>query len=138
MRNIIDILWKREPATEDFGPGEAAEAAFALLDTVPETAEAETGLDSVQRLGQENETFRLLFLNAQSKIDELDKLKSSFDQLSAPLERNLRTIESLKIENSGLRSGLVEARDKISLLRKEVAGFERKLDNLENLSLIHI
>jgi crescentin len=135
MRNIIDILWKREPIAPDFGPGEAAEAAFALLDTVPETAEAETGLDSVQRLGQENETFRLLFLNAQSKIDELDKLKSSFDQLSAPLERNLRNIESLKIENSGLRSGLVEARDKISLLRNEVAGFERKLDNLENEKL---
>jgi len=135
MRNIIDILWKREPTTPDFGPGEAAEAAFALLDMVPETAEAETGLDSVQRLGQENETFRLLFLNAQSKIDELDKLKSSFDQLSAPLERNLRTIEGLKIENSGLRSGLVEARDKISLLRNEVAGFERKVDTLESEKL---
>ena len=135
MRNIIDILWKREPTTPDFGPGEAAEAAFALLDAVPDTAETETGLDSVQRLGQENETFRLLFLNAQSKIDELDKLKVSFDQLSAPLERNLRTIEGLKIENSGLRSGLVEARDKISLLRNEVASFERKVDGLEGEKL---
>jgi len=135
MRNIIDILWKREPETPELAPGEAAEAAFALLDAVPEKAETETGLDSVQRLGQENETFRLLFLNAQSKIDELDKLKTSFDQLSAPLERNLRTIEGLKIENSGLRSGLVEARDKISLLRNEVAGFERKVENIESEKL---
>ena len=135
MRNIIDILWKREPTNPDFGTGEAAEAAFALLDAVPDTAEPETGLDSVQRLGQENETFRLLFLNAQSKIDELDKLKASFDQLSAPLERNLRTIEGLKIENSGLRSGLVEARDKISLLRNEVSSFERRVDSLEGEKL---
>ena len=135
MRNIIDILWKREPTPTDFGSGEAAEAAFALLDAVPDTAEAETGLDSVQRLGQENETFRLLFLNAQSKIDELDKLKSSFEQLSAPLERNLRTIEGLKIENTGLRSGLVEARDKITLLRNELASLERKADHLEGEKL---
>ncbi len=132
MRNIIDILWKRDPSSPDLGQGEAAEAAFALLDTPAEAAEAETGLDSVQRLGQENETFRLLFLSAQSKIDELEKLKSAFDLLSMPLERNLRTIEGLKIENTGLRSGLVEARDKIGLLRSDVASFERRVDGLEN------
>jgi|APCry1669189241_1035207.scaffolds.fasta_scaffold00974_4 crescentin len=131
MRNIIDILWKRDPSSPDLEQSEAVEAAFALLDAPTEAAEAETGLDSVQRLGQENETFRLLFLSAQTKIDELEKLKSAFDLLSAPLERNLRTIEGLKIENTGLRSGLMEARDKIGLLRSDVAAFERKVDGLE-------
>jgi len=135
MRSIIDILWKRDNNSPETQAGDAAEAAFALLDATPELAEPESGLDSIQRLGQENETFRLLFLSAQNKIDELEKLKVAFDQLNGPLERNLRTIEGLKIENTGLRSGLVEARDKITLLRNEVAAFERKLDELDNEKL---
>ena len=33
MRKIIDILWKREAETPNLAAGQAAEAAFALLDT---------------------------------------------------------------------------------------------------------
>jgi crescentin len=131
MRKFIDILLKREADTREISSGEAAEAAFAILDASPDSSEEVIGLDSVQKLGQENETFRLLFLNAQQKVDELDRLKESFSALATPLERNLRSIEQLKIENSGLRSGLVEAREKITLLRTEIAGLERGIGDLE-------
>jgi len=132
MRNIMDILWKREQNSLQSQAKGAAEAAFALLDVSPDLTEPESGLDSIQRLGQENETFRLLFLSAQNKIDELEKLKAAFYQLNGPLERNLRTIENLKIENTGLRSGLFEAREKMTQLRNDVALFERKLDELDH------
>jgi len=131
MRKFIDILLKRETDTREISSGEAAEAAFAILDASPDSSEEVIGLDSVQKLGQENETFRLLFLNAQQKVDELDRLKESFSALATPLERNLRSIEQLKIENSGLRSGLVEAREKITLLRTEIASLERGIGDLE-------
>ena len=71
MRKIIDILWKRDAEMPNLAAGQAAEAAFALLDAA-ETKEEETlaGLDSVQKLGQENESLRLLFIEAQRKVDD--------------------------------------------------------------------
>ena len=133
MRKIIDILWKRDAEMPNLAAGQAAEAAFALLDAA-ETKEEETlaGLDSVQKLGQENESLRLLFLEAQRKVDELEKLKAGFYAISEPLERSLRSHETIKVENAGLRSGLVEARGTITLLRNEIASFERRVDELQN------
>ncbi len=133
MRKIIDILWKREAESPNLMAGQAAEAAFALLDTAePQAPDLMTGLDSVQKLGQENESLRLLFLEAQRKVDELEKLKSSFYAIGEPLSRSLLTHESLKVENAGFRSGLVEARGTITLLRNEIAAFERRVDELQN------
>lgn len=133
MRKIIDILWKREAEAPDLAAGQAAEAAFALLDTAGQpSTDQPSGLESVQQLGQENESLRLLFLEAQRKVDELEKLKTSFYAIGEPLGRSLLNHESLKVENAGFRSGLVEARNTIILLRNEIAAFERRVDELQN------
>lgn len=87
------------------------------------------------QLGQENEAFRLMFMEAQRRIDELDALRTSFNQLAQPLDRNLRAIEQKKFENASLRAHLSDARARSELMRGELIRFEKRVDSLETEKL---
>ena len=105
MRNIIDILWNRN--TEQTESQSERSLSFELP-PLPENFSSNEAADveEVVQLGQENEAFRQLFMEAQRRIDDLEALRTSFSQLAAPLDRNLRTIELEKVENASLRAGV--------------------------------
>ena len=130
MRNIIDILWNRnaeQPELQSERP-----LSFELPPLPENFSSNETAdVEEVVQLGQENEAFRLMFMDAQRRISDLDALKESFNQLAGPLDRNLRTIEQEKVENASLRAHLSDSRARSELMRGELIRFEKRVDTLE-------
>ena len=134
MRNIIDILWNRN--TEQTESQSERSLSFELPPLPENFSSNETAdVEEVVQLGQENEAFRQLFMEAQRRIDDLEALRASFSQLAAPLDRNLRTIELEKVENASLRAHLSDSRARGELMRGELIRFEKRVDSLETEKL---
>ena len=155
MRNIVNVLWNRTGQAPDGTTPEDPSQRYALPlspeaerlqpEWVPvERVQAERSqvernqraaqqpsaydddsVETIVRLGQENESLRLMFDETRRRLNDLDRLKSSFDLLVDPFEKNLRTIEGLKVENSGLRTNLNELRNRFDTVQNELARTER-------------
>ena len=75
-----------EPAAPTDNPLELDEELFSALGT---------------QFGSENETLRNLLLDANSKINELDTIKSAVGKLVDPVSKALRDFEAEKTEKVG-------------------------------------
>ena len=78
------------------------------------------------KVGGENESLRNLLLDANSKIGELDSIKSAFDRLVDPVSKALRAYEAEKSEKTGLQTMLNNTRTAYGKLRNEAADLEKK------------
>src|SRR5664279_907159 len=79
------------------------------------------------RMGGENEALRNLLLDANSKINELDTIKSAVGKLVEPVGKALRDFEAEKTEKVGLQTVLNNTRTAYGKLRNEVGDLEKKL-----------
>jgi len=84
------------------------------------------------QVGGENESLRNLLLDANSKIGELDTIKSAFDKLVDPVSKALRAYESEKSEKAGLQTVLNNTRTAYGKLRNEVADIAKKAAGAES------
>ena len=84
------------------------------------------------QVGGENELLRTLLLDANSKISELDTIKSAFDKLVDPVSKALRAYESEKSEKAGLQTVLNNTRTAYGKLRNEVADLAKKAAGAES------
>lgn len=101
-----------EPAAPTDNPLELDEELFSALGT---------------QFGSENETLRNLLLDAHSKINELDTIKSAVGKLVDPVSKALRDFEAEKTEKVGLQTVLNNTRTAYGKLRNEVGDIEKKL-----------
>jgi crescentin len=101
-----------EPATASENPLELDEELFSSLGA---------------RMGGENEALRNLLLDANSKINELDTIKSAVGKLVEPVGKALRDFEAEKTEKVGLQTVLNNTRTAYGKLRNEVGDLEKKL-----------
>jgi len=101
-----------EPAAPSDNPLELDEELFSALGT---------------QFGSENETLRNLLLDANSKINELDTIKSAVGKLVDPVSKALRDFEAEKTEKVGLQTVLNNTRTAYGKLRNEVGDIEKKL-----------
>jgi crescentin len=79
------------------------------------------------QLGGENEALRNLLLDANSKINELDTIKTAVGKLVDPVSKALRDFEAEKTEKVGLQTVLNNTRTAYGKLRNEVGDLEKKL-----------
>ncbi|MFM8701935.1 MAG: hypothetical protein ACKOC1_11140 [Hyphomicrobiales bacterium] len=129
MRKIIDILWNRNAEPGQLPDEPRISDEFSAEPAISGNDAA--GMEEVTQLGQENEAFRQLFMDAQRRIDDLEGLRAAFGQLAAPLERSLRQVELEKVENASIRANLSDARARNELMRGELVRFEKRVDVLE-------
>ncbi len=101
-----------EPAAASENPLEIDEELFSALGA---------------QLGGENEALRNLLLDANSKINELDTIKSAVGKLVDPVSKALRDFEAEKTEKVGLQTVLNNTRTAYGKLRNEVGDLEKKL-----------
>lgn len=101
-----------EPAAASENPLELDEELFSSLGA---------------RMGGENEALRNLLLDANSKINELDTIKSAVGKLVEPVGKALRDFEAEKTEKVGLQTVLNNTRTAYGKLRNEVGDLEKKL-----------
>ncbi|MGH6725373.1 MAG: hypothetical protein ACREB8_02360 [Pseudolabrys sp.] len=101
-----------EPAAVSENPFELDEELFSVLGA---------------QLGGENEALRNLLLDANSKINELDSIKSAVGKLVNPVSKALRDFEAEKTEKVGLQTVLNNTRTAYGKLRNEVGDIEKKL-----------
>ena len=87
------------------------------------------------KVGGENESLRNLLLDANSKIGELDSIKSAFDRLVDPVSKALRAYEAEKSEKTGLQTMLNNTRTAYGKLRNEAADLEKKATAAESEGL---
>jgi crescentin len=78
------------------------------------------------RLGEENEAVRMLLLDAEHKIGELDTIKVSIAKLLDPVSSTLRNYEETKGEKLILQRALNNAQDVCTKLREELAVMQKK------------
>ena len=79
------------------------------------------------QFGGENEALRNLLLDANSKINELDTIKSAVGKLVDPVSKALRDFEAEKTEKVGLQTVLNNTRTAYGKLRNEVGDLEKRL-----------
>ena len=101
-----------EPAATSDNPLELDEELFSALGN---------------QLGGENEALRNLLLDANSKINELDTIKTAVGKLVDPVSKALRDFEAEKTEKVGLQTVLNNTRTAYGKLRNEVGDLEKKL-----------
>ncbi len=101
-----------EPAATSDNPLELDEELFSALGA---------------QLGGENEALRNLLLDANSKIGELDTIKTAVGKLVDPVSKALRDFEAEKTEKVGLQTVLNNTRTAYGKLRNEVGDLEKKL-----------
>ncbi len=101
-----------EPAATSDNPLELDEELFSALG---------------DQLGGENEALRNLLLDANSKINELDTIKTAVGKLVDPVSKALRDFEAEKTEKVGLQTVLNNTRTAYGKLRNEVGDLEKKL-----------
>ena len=78
------------------------------------------------KLGEENEAVRMLLLDAEHKIGELDTIKVSIAKLLDPVSSTLRNYEETKGEKLILQRALNNAQDVCTKLRDELAAMQKK------------
>ena len=83
-------------------------------------------------LGGENEALRNLLIDASSKIEELDGIKTAVNALVDPVGKALRIIESERSEKVALQTVLNNTRTAYGKVRSEVAELERKAASAES------
>lgn len=142
MLKILGMLRSKDEDVSDLqtNPSPSAELAFLSegpVMTTPSPLRDGEGIETVAKIGEENETLRLLFLEAQRRIDDLDALRASFAQLTVPLDRSLRLFTQERIENNTLRSNLSDARGRMDLMRHELVRLQKRIEvfETENASL---
>src|SRR5262245_14920034 len=77
-------------------------------------------------LGGKNESLRILLLDANAKIGELDSIKNAVGKLVDPVSKALRAFEAEKSEKISLQTVLNNTRTAYGKLRNEVAEFEKR------------
>ncbi len=78
------------------------------------------------QFGGENEALRNLLLDANSKINELDTIKSAVGKLVDPVSKALRDFEAEKTEKVGLQTVLNNTRAAYGKLCNEVGDLEKR------------
>jgi crescentin len=101
-----------EPAAASNNPLELDEELFSALGV---------------QLGGENEALRNLLLDANSKINELDAIKTAVGKLVDPVSKALLDFEAEKTEKVGLQTVLNNTRTAYGKLRNEVGDLEKRL-----------
>lgn len=76
--------------------------------------------------GARNEALRKLLAVANTKINELDAIKSAVSKLVEPVDEALRVVETEEAEKRALQSALNESRAAFSRLRNEHTTLEQK------------
>jgi len=114
------------PPTIDEQPTIAPPAA----DTPPQKTEVELDEDLfvpiATKLGEENEAVRILLLDAEHKIAELDTIKRSIAKLLDPVTSTLRNYEETKSEKLILQRALNNAQQVCTRLRDDLAAVQKK------------
>ena len=77
-------------------------------------------------IGQKNEGLRSLLVEAGRRIDDLDVLKQTFDDILEPVSKLLRELEQEKSHNASLRNLLAETRQNYEKLRADHNQSEKK------------
>jgi crescentin len=99
-------------------------------DTPPQKTEVELDEDLfvpiATKLGEENEAVRMLLLDAEHKIAELDTIKRSIAKLLDPVTSTLRNYEEAKSEKLILQRALNNAQEVCSKLRDDLAAVQKK------------
>lgn len=110
---------------------EQSTIAPAAADTPPQKTEIvevdeDLFVPVATKLGEENEAVRMLLLDAEHKIGELDTIKSSIAKLLDPVSSTLRNYEETKGEKLILQRALNNAQDVCTKLRDELAAMQKK------------
>lgn len=122
-----------EPATVAPSPAITEQSTIAppAADMPPQNADV-VELDEdlfvpiAAKLGEENEAVRMLLLDAEHKIGELDTIKVSIAKLLDPVSSTLRNYEEAKGEKLILQRALSNAQDVCTKLRDELAALQNK------------
>ena len=78
------------------------------------------------QFGGENEALRNMLLDASTKINELDTIKTAVGKLVDPVSKALREFEAEKTEKIGLQTVLNNTRTAYGKLQNEIGDIEKK------------
>ena len=83
------------------------------------------------QLGEETEAIRILLVDAEHKIGELENVKRSIGGLVEPVNKTLRAYEQIKNEKLGLQGVLNATRVAYNKLREDMSTVEKRAATLE-------
>jgi chromosome segregation ATPase len=130
MTKLVTFLG-RKPLNVAEKPAAAPQPANAAPDKSDIELDQDLFFPVATQLGHENETVRNLLIDAEHKIGELERIKSSIGNLVDPVSKTLRAYEETKSEKLSLQNVLNTTRIAHNKLRDDLANTEKKNRSLE-------